>query len=235
MVFVHRHKNDEKFFKSKQKWNGDQEEEEEEEMIMEWWWRRRVRVPFKFHQRGTWAGVLCQSTAARPTLRVARTPDRNRVCWNTLICVCVISLSISFSLSIFRFLCFNVRICVSVCVWVCVRVGVSLFHCFLVSLFDVREGKMVEVQAQGRHRSCCLYPIDECHHQCCCWRGFWTWINLILSAMWNAIKPGANLSLSTAAEEFKVLGARFFLNLWNNQVKEIPHVGYIKQKTCFVR
>jgi hypothetical protein len=33
----------------------------------------------------------------------------------------------------------------------------------------------------------------------------------------------------------KKLGARFFLNLWNNQVKEIPHVVYIKQKTCFAR
>ncbi len=179
---------------------------------MEWWWRRRVRVPCKFHQRGTWAGVLCQSTAARLTLRVARTPDRNRVCWNILICVCVISLSISFSLCVSGFQCQNM--CVCMCVGVCVRVGVSLFHCLLVSLFDVREGKMVEVQAQGRHTSCCLYPVHECHHQCCCWRGFCTWTNLIPSAMWNALKRGANWSLSTAAEEFKELGARFFLNLW---------------------
>lgn len=49
--------------------------------------------------------------------------------------------------------------------------------------------------------------------------------------MRNAIKPGANLSLSTAAEEFKEVGAKI-LNLWNNQVKEIPHVGYTSYKKC---
>ncbi len=144
------------------------------------------------------------------------------------------------SLDLFLSLCFSVSLfqCQNMCVCMCV--GVRACGCLSVSLFlgfSVRcQRGDVGRSASTRTTHIMLFisntwmplPVlllawilylnqfdSECHVKC--------------NKTWSKLIP------HDSSRRVKELGTRFFLNLWNNQVKEIPHVVSIKQKTWFAR
>jgi len=165
------------------------------------------------------------------TERCQNTWQKQSMLKHPYMCLCHLSLdlflSVCFSVSLFQC---QTYVCGCACACGCLSVSLFLG-------FSVRCQRGEDVRGASTRTTHIMFFVSS------------TWMPLpVLLLAWNLYlnqcdsechvkcnKPGAILSLSTAAEEFKELGARFFLNLWNNQVKELPHVGYIKQKTWFVR